>query len=158
MKYAFLLVILSFFSSCNQLNTKKTSSEEILQEELSAFSWNEVDSYPSFEACDSLSTKTDKKQCFERVISESMMSCLGQQALVVSKDIQDVIEIEFLVSESGQATIINIQVEKSTLEELPDIKQILHDCTNALPRIFPAIKRGQQVKTQFKMPIEIVMN
>ena len=51
--------------SCNYFDAKKVSADDILEEELQTFTWNEVDEYPSFEMCDSLSSKAEKKQCFE---------------------------------------------------------------------------------------------
>ena len=46
----------------------------------------------------------------------------------------------------------------ATSQEIPNIETLITDSLNTLPKIFPAIKRGQQVKTQFKLPIILRVN
>ena len=58
----FLLIIT--LASCEYFNVKKTSSEAILKEELQTFNWNDVDEYPTFSICDSLTSKQEKKTMF----------------------------------------------------------------------------------------------
>ena len=58
MKKIQFLIIALCLCSCKYLETKKTDSEAILSQELKTFNWNEVDTYPTFTVCDSLSTKS----------------------------------------------------------------------------------------------------
>jgi hypothetical protein len=37
----------------------------IIEKELKAINWKEVDEYPSFADCDKLDNKTKRQQCFE---------------------------------------------------------------------------------------------
>ena len=48
-----------------------------------------------------------------------------------------------------------MEVDSLTNQEIPNIKVLLAKSIDSLPKIFPAIKRGQQVKTEFKLPIII---
>ena len=52
-KFALFLVLLSL-GSCQYWDKKVPNKAALLQKELQAINWNQVDEYPSFEQCDSL--------------------------------------------------------------------------------------------------------
>lgn len=151
------LIFIFFLSliSCDYFNVKKTSSEAILKEELQTFNWNEVDAYPSFSDCDSSLTKLVGKLCFERVLRRHIMASLQQEIIIVTQDIRDTLYLDFLLSEKGDLTLQKVDVDSITIAEIPSIKELLNNSLDSLPKIFPATKRGQQVKTEFKLPIII---
>lgn len=155
-----LAVFLLFLGlvSCEYFNVKKTTPEAILTEELKTFNWNEVDSYPSFSVCDTLQTKTEKKACFESTLVNHIMEVLQKETIVVSKDVKDTIMLSFLISETGALSINSIEINPITQEEIPNIETFITESLDTLPQIYPAIKRGQQVKTQFKLPIILQVN
>ncbi len=144
--------------SCEYFNVKKTSPEAILQEELKTFNWEEVDTYPSFKVCDASLPKQAQKQCFERVLREHIMANLQKEIIVVTQDINDTLSLEFKVSEHGEVTLQDIEMDSITLSEIPNIKALLYKSLDSLPKVFPAIKRNQNVKTEFKLPIIIHVN
>lgn len=158
MKYVCFTVLFLLFTSCEYLNVKKTSSDEILKGELQTFNWNELDVYPTFSACDSSSTKLEKKQCFESELSNYLTNYLGKQQFVVNQDVSDTLQLTFVISDKGKTSISDIIVKEETLLELPKIKEILEKSMDSIPQIFPALKRGQQVTSQFKMPVVISVN
>ena len=59
----FLLIIL--LTACNYFEKQKVNSEDLLEEELQTFNWNEVDMYPRFSNCDSIIEKEESKICFQ---------------------------------------------------------------------------------------------
>lgn len=144
--------------SCEYFNAKKTSSEAILKEELQTFNWNDVDEYPSFSICDSSTTKQERKQCFENTLTTYITTYLRKDTIVVTQDIKDTIQLQLQVSGKGLLLLVDIQVDSLTLHEIPNIKELLAQSLDSLPKIFPALKRGQQVKTEFKLPIIIQVN
>jgi hypothetical protein len=144
--------------SCQYFNVKKTSSDAILKEELQTFNWNEVDEYPSFPECDSAITKQEKKQCFEEVLTAHFTRLLQRDTIVVTQDIKDTLLLQLQISEKGVLSVLNIKVDSLTSQEIPNIKDLLLHGLDCLPKIFPAIKRGQQVKTEFKLPVIITVN
>ena len=153
MKYLTLLVLFFSLSSCEYFDKKKISSEEILQEELHTFNWSEVDEYPSFSVCDSSSTKELRKQCFESTLTNHILTSLQSQRMVVTKDLNDTIEMKFHISEKGEISILEMNISDHTIEQIPDIEKYLTESISSTPRISPAIKRSQHVKTEFKLPI-----
>ena len=158
MKYFLLFICILSLTSCDYFNVKKTSSEAILKEELQSFNWNDVDEYPSFSTCDSDTTKGGKTICFQKTITENITSFLLKERIVVTQDINDTIILYFQVSKKGELLLLQSKIDSLTTQEIPNIKQLLNNSLDSLPKIFPAIKRGQQVTTEFKLPIVIHVN
>ena len=153
MKRLIVILLSLHLFSCNYLNVKKTSTEEILNEELQTFNWNEVDEYPTFSACDSIDSKVEKQECFYKKISKHIATHLENQHFVVVNTVEDTIRLTFTISENGNPTITALEISDATLNELPEIKSQLINSITTLPEIYPALKRGQQVKTEFILPI-----
>lgn len=158
MRYFFVILLVFMLTSCEYFKVKKTSSEAILKEELETFNWNDVDVYPTFAECDSVALKEEKKQCFEYAIIEHISYYLHEEMIVVTKDINDTIMLQFQVSKSGDLTLVNAQIDTLTSQEIPEISNLLNKSLDALPKIFPAIKRGQHVTTEFNLPVIINVN
>lgn len=146
---------LMWITSCNYFNVKKTSSEAILNEELKTFNWNEVDEYPIFKSCDTSINKSQKEKCFETTLLEIITLKLYQNEILVSQDIHDTIFIEFKVDDKGALEITQTQIDSLIIAEIPEIESYLFESIDSLPEIYPAIKRGQQVTTKFKLPLII---
>ena len=66
---------------------------------------------------------------------------------------KDTIRIDLLVSNSGELQISKIQTQELTREQLPLLDSILTRSLEGLPKLYPAIKRSQQVQTAFQLPI-----
>lgn len=158
MRIFLVCICVLMLNSCEYFNVKKTSSEAILNEELQTFNWNDVDEYPNFSECDSISEKEDRKICFQSVLTLHIWEFLKNEKLVVSQDINDTIMLSFQLSENGDLKLVNTKVDSLTLQEIPEINKLLYKSLDSLPKIYPAIKRGQQVKTEFSLPIIIHVN
>ena len=155
MKYVTIFFLVLCFSSCNYFDKKKVYSEDILKEDLQTFNWNEVDEYPTFAVCDNASTKAQRKQCFETTLTTFIMPQFEKEMIVVTEDINDTIMITFQISETGILSVIDIKSSDLIKEQIPKMDTLLTESLKELPTIFPAIKRSQQVKTEFKLPIVI---
>lgn len=155
MKQICVFLLFLILMSCEYFNVKKTSSEAILKEELQMFNWNEVDAYPSFKVCDSSETKLQRKQCFETVLTKHITNFFQQDTIIVSQDITDTLLLYLQISDKGILTLVNVEVDSLTKKEIPDIDSLLKKGLDSLPLIYPALKRGQQVKTEFKLPVII---
>ena len=158
MKY--LGIVLLFFSltSCDYFDKKKINAEDILNEELKTFNWSEVDEYPTFQSCKDANSQTAKKQCFENTLTAHISNYLGKENIVVTQDVNDTIVIKFLISETGDLSVLNVKSAENTKIQIPKIDTLLVNSLKGLPKIYPAIKRSQQVKTEFKLPIIISVN
>jgi hypothetical protein len=158
MKQTIYLLVLLSLTSCKYFETKKIDSSDLLYEELKTFNWNEIDSYPTFSVCDSKTTKSEKKQCFETTLTSYVSNALQQETITVTQDITDTVILEIQISETGELQINNIQIDSITRIEIPRLEKVLMKSLDSLPKVFPAIKRNQPVKTAFKLPIIIAVN
>ncbi|WP_298551647.1 hypothetical protein [uncultured Algibacter sp.] len=158
MRYSFVFMFILLLTSCEYFNVKKTSSEAILEEELQTFNWNDVDEYPSFSKCDDAISKDERTLCFQETIAENITSYLLDERIVVTQDINDTIMLKFQVSNEGELVLLEAKIDSLTTLEIPNIKHLLNKSLDSLPKIFPAIKRGQHVTTVFKLPIVIQVN
>ncbi|MBN4070609.1 hypothetical protein JYT76_02895 [Olleya sp. AH-315-F22] len=158
MKHLLIFIFLLGLSSCDYFDKKKVYSEDILNEDLQTFNWNEVDEYPTFAVCDSIATKTQRKECFEITLTTFIISQLVDEMIIVTKDLNDTIIISFQISEKGELSVIDIKSSDLIKEQIPRMDTLLIESLKDLPKIFPAIKRSQQVKTEFKLPVVIQVN
>ena len=158
MKYLTILFLVLSVSSCDYFDKKKVYSEDILKEDLQTFNWNEVDEYPTFSVCDETSTKIQQKKCFENTLTSFIMSQLANEMIIVTKNINDTITITFQISDKGKLSVKDIKSSDLIKEQIPRMDTLLIESLKDLPKIFPAIKRSQQVKTEFKLPVVINVN
>jgi hypothetical protein len=153
MKYLVFVLLFCSFYSCHYYEKKKLDSNTILMEELKTFNWNEVDRYPNFENCTGSIDFQDNKKCFEQTVTTHISEYFGTQNIIVTQTVSDTIIIELLVSNEGKLQISKIQTNELTKEQIPILDSILVRSLEGLPKLYPAIKRSQQVQTAFQLPI-----
>ena len=157
MKYLFIVIFLGSFFSCNYYEKKKLNSETILMEELKTFNWNELDSYPSFETCDDSIDFQETKMCFEQTLISHFSEFFTEKNLVVTENVTDTIRIDFLVNNKGSLSISNIQSKPLTRLQIPTLDSLITHSLQGLPKLYPAIKRSQQVQSAFQLPLILVV-
>lgn len=147
----FFLIVL--FTSCDYFEKQKVNSEDLLEEELQTFNWNDVDTYPTFNSCDSITAKEESKICFQNTLLSHLNTYLGEQNIVVSEDVNDTIRLNLIIDNKGHLEIDNMVIKPETQFQIPEIDSLLRQSLKDIPRIYPAIKRGQQVTTAFELPV-----
>ncbi len=157
MKYLFILIFWGSFFSCNYYEKKKLNPETILMEELKTFNWNELDSYPSFETCDDSIDFQQTKMCFEQTLISHFSEFFIEKNLVVTENVTDTIRIDFLVNNKGSLSISNIQSKPLTRLQIPTLDSLITHSLQGLPKLYPAIKRSQQVQSAFQLPLILVV-
>ncbi len=151
---AILFIVLNF-ASCDYFKTKKVYTEDILEEELQAINWNDVDEYPTFSTCDNLGNNLDKKDCFERLLHEFLTANLSRQNIVVTEDVNDTVVLKIHIDKQGKFSIKEIVSRDFTRSQIPQLDSILRSSFDSLPQIYPAIKRSQHVATEFNLPVVV---
>ncbi|SHG97651.1 hypothetical protein [Winogradskyella jejuensis] len=141
--------------SCDYFENKKVKTEDIVSQELETIDWKSVDEYPSFTVCDSVSEKQARKQCFESTILNHVNDYLSKQSIVVSQDVEDTIAIKLKIDNLGEISILDIKTKPETQEIIPEIDTLLRGSIASLPKIFPAVKRSQNVTTEFILPVVV---
>lgn len=158
MRQIWVFIVALTLTSCEYFNVRKTSSEAILNEELKTFNWNDVDVYPTFSMCDSVESKQQKTNCFTQVLTTHILKQLHSQPIIVTHEVADTVNLKFQISEKGVLSLLSIEVDSLITQEIPNIEALIYSSLDSLPKIFPATKRGQQVKTAFDLPVIIKAN
>ncbi len=147
-----LLFGLILLYSCTYFKVEKITSEEILEEELKTFSWNEVDTYPKFPNGET--TKASKEEEAQQ-LSQQIASYLQKdlQQIVVKAINNDTIVMHLSISAKGKVALKSVEIDSLTAVEIPNLKNYLNQSISNLPQLLPALKRGQPVHTEFTLPI-----
>jgi len=153
-----LLVFFILLTSCDYFQSKKVTTEQLLEEEIQAINWNDVDEYPTFSDCDGVITHQEKKACFENYFYDLLTSQLKNQKIIVTEDISDTVILKIHIDKTGQFSIKSIDMDALTQAQIPKLESILRHSFDSLPKIHPAIKRSQQVATEFSLPVIININ
>ena len=153
------LIIISFFllNSC-QFDFKidrKISVDEFINEELKSFNWNEVDQYPVFENCLGVNNISEKNNCFVETITESFKENLTNNSLVLNRTLVDTVNMILKVDKTAEISIESINISSQNIKYKEVISRSFNNTISNLPKLYPAIKRGQQVDVIFKIPIII---
>lgn len=155
MRKYLLLLIFPILVCCNNFETKKISSQEVLNKETKSLNWREVDEYPAFENCKSITDLNKARTCFEATVANSIYAYLSKQRPIVTQPVDDTLFLYLEISKSGKPVVDSIRVDSVVAFQLPELDSWVRQSVDSLPKIFPAIKRGIPVSSVFKMPIII---
>jgi hypothetical protein len=127
--------------------------KELLQKELKAINWKEVDEYPSFADCDKVDDKTERQQCFFQYLTELIQDKLNGDTLSVLYPELDTIEVKVTIYPNAKMKFEPQFPKDSVAYDTIKIDSILNARLINFPKVNPAIKRGVPVKTQFILPV-----
>lgn len=147
-----ILVIISLWS-CDHLETKKISSSQYLAQDWEALNLNEVDGYPTFNSCNTVSEGLELKTCFEDTIIETFYEAFNARQIVVTQSLNETVTIHFIVDEKGLYCIEKLDIAQKVRNEIPQLDLWIYEATQELPKAKPATKEGIPVKTRFTIPI-----
>mgnify|MGYP000389181102 CR=1 FL=1 len=148
--FPFLLLMICC-TSCTYFSTDKNKTQQSLD---TIINFNKVDVSPSFTEC---KDKIDeaKTVCFRENIHKKIADNLRQHHLEINKTINEVVTIELEISTEGKIILKKINSSENIKSQLPSLDSLLQASVNTLPKIFPAIKRGIPVTSQYSLPIRI---
>ena len=155
MKRLLGLLLVLLLASCQYFDNRKVYSEDLLNEELQTIDWNAVDEYPSFSSCDGVSGQDDRRDCFQNTLLNHVNRYLAAQDLLAYDDVSDTIAMKLAIDKSGALAVLHLKAKESTTASIPKLDSLLRQSLVELPKVYPALKRGQQVRTEFVLPIII---
>lgn len=155
MKKTLLFLLCTVLTGCNNFETRKISSEEVLDQESRSLNWNEVDEYPAFDNCRNITEIEKARECFESTVASSVNAYLARREPIVTEAIDDTVFVHLEISKTGVPTIESIEADSLVSNQIPDLQLWLKQSIDSLPRIHPASKRGIPVSSVFIMPIVI---
>ena len=153
-----LIIIFCFLSiSCEfdfQID-KKITVDEFINEELKSLNWNDVDQYPIFENCLEINNVKNKNNCFVETITSSFRENLKTNNLVLNRTLIDTVRMVLKVDKIGKISIENMTISDQNNKYKEVITKSFENTVSSLPKLYPAIKRGQEVDVIFNIPIII---
>lgn len=152
MQRLWYLIFLIFLSSCNYFMSKEEQTQRMVNEELMAIDWNDVDQYPLFEACDEMAQKSEQRNCFEREMLKRFVEAFSDTVYEVDQEIKDTLFVDFEVDEDGFVTITEIEENNAIEQVVPGFRDEIRSRFSDLT-VIPAHKRGINVKIKFRLPI-----
>jgi len=158
LKHYYFLLLVIIFNSCQYFEKQVPSEKELLQKELKAINWKEVDEYPSFVDCDKLLEKEQRQQCFFEQLTQLIQEKLQLDTLSVLYPELDTIEVKVTVFPDSRMKFEPQFSKDSVAYDTIKIDSILHARLVGFPKVNPAIKQGIPVKTQFILPVIIKTN
>ena len=147
------LISLLFFSSCKYFDNQVPSEKELLQKELKAINWKEVDEYPSVIDCEKIEDKTQRQHCFFEFMTQLIQEKLDSDTLSIMYPELDTIEVKVTVFANASMQFEPQFPKDSVAYDTVKIDSILKARLVNFPKVNPAIKRGIPVKTQFILPV-----
>ncbi len=153
-KIILILFFLSqLFSSCQYFDKQVPSEKELLQKELKAINWKEVDEFPSVAGCEKIENKAMRQQCFFEYMGQLIQQKLSIDTLSILYPELDTIEVKVTVCPNSRLIFEPLFPKDSVAYDTVKIDSILKARLVGFPKINPAIKRGIPVKTQFILPV-----
>ena len=151
----FFCLLLVLGASCQYFDTERISSEEVLEEELSAMDWADIDTYPAFPGCEGIMEKQRQRTCFENTILSSVSEQLAQGNWVTSFPLSDTVFLQLQVDTLGMMVVEPIQMDSLLRTSLPKLDSLLVVGILQLQTPTPAYKRGIPVNSKFMLPVVI---
>ena len=148
-------LVFLIFNSCQYFEKQVPSEKELLQKELKAINWKEVDEYPSVADCEKINSKKKRQQCFFEVMSQLIQEKLNIDSLSILYPELDTIAVKVTVFPNASMKFEPQFPQDSVAYDTIKIDSILHARLIDFPKVNPAIKRGIPVKTQFILPVII---
>ena len=148
-----IAVVIHMFLGCQLFESYKVTPQEIK----SASAWSETDQEPSFIDCDGFDQAIDKKNCFESMISNSIMDYISENPWESSQYIDEEIVLNLQIDKEGYFSLLDIVRSKSIADAIPNMDESLEIAVSQIPQAQPAIKTnvGVFVATTLKLPIMI---
>lgn len=155
MKHYYLFLVIILFNSCQYFQQQVPSEKDLLQKELKAINWKQVDEYPSVADCENIDNKVQRQQCFFEVLTQLIQQKLSIDTLSVLYPKLDTIEVKVTIFPNATMQFEPQFPKDSVAYDRIKIDSILKARLVDFPKVNPAIKRGVPVKTQFILPVII---
>ncbi len=149
-----LFSILLLCGSCRYFEHNVPNEEDLLKQKLEEINWNEVDEFPAIAACDTVSSKLERRNCFFEMLTEAIQRKLSVDTLTLHYPQIDTIAVKVTVFPNSEITF-EPQIVDSITKDTIKIDSIIRLRLDDFPKVSPAIKRGIPVKTQFILPVII---
>lgn len=154
MKHFCLLLLACIFSSCEFFQMERRTSDVILEEEIQALDWNEVDVYPVFSNCQDLQ-EAEQLDCFVTSLHDKVTHSMQRYAQMHYIDSLTQLDIEITIDKNKNLSFTTDAdtIAFKSAENLQLLLTNIQEGLDSLQVTEPALKRGIPVTTKFALPI-----
>lgn len=145
------VILICFFTSCEYFTKRENNNER----KLDSINFTSVDKAPSFKVCDSIYEKTQKNDCFRSTMYSEITKSLSRQDITVKQEIDEIVKVVITVHSTQKISLKSIEASQSVYDQIPNIEKIIEESIKDLPSVFPAMKRGIPVTSEYTLPIRI---
>jgi hypothetical protein len=154
-----ILVLFTFFclifTSCQYFDQKVPIKKQLFEKEMKSIDWQNVDEFPSIDACDSIADTSERQRCFFDYLSSLIQEKLAVDTPAVMNAKSDSIDLKVTVFPDAHLGFETVSKDQDSLSNSVKIDSIIKAKLVDFPKISPAIKRGVPVKSQFVLPVII---
>ncbi|HET8735056.1 MAG TPA: hypothetical protein VFM69_00520 [Pricia sp.] len=148
-----IIAIVTLLTACDWSAKREEKTRELVEQEIRAIDWEDVDQYPLFADCDELAAKPEQKKCFMETLLRHFSKTLKESDFVLEEEVKDTIFVDFRMEDTGAITLLDIKNDEKIQGQLPGFREQIEKSLNGLPKIEPALKRGIPVSAKFRIPI-----
>src|SRR5690606_19375460 len=131
-----------------------TNAKEWLRRELHTIDWTRVDTYPSFDSCDTLTDKKRLEECFFIEFSQKLEHHIMKDSLnQYLKKMEDIsVKVTVKSDEKIIITTVDFNIQQISQQMLDSILEI---CAIKISPIHAATKRGVPVTIEFDLKVKL---
>ena len=160
MRKFWLLLSLCALTSCELFQSTEKRTEDRVREQLLGIDWNDVDTYPLFDACDENASKELQRTCFTEHMMANFSEVFQDAKFVVEEDINQTLYVDFKIDEDGFISVLEIGQNEQINALLPNFNEIISKRLNELTMgaattLKPALKQATPVSMKFRLPLQL---
>ncbi len=148
------LLLFFIIITCTSCTNGLSSKTNTLQGLDTIVDFSKVDVSPYFKICEKL-LKKEKTHCFRTNIQLYFIKKLKKLELSSEQSINEMITVVLLVDKKGKTSLQELTLTDNITVNFPDFENEIHQMVDDLPQLYPALKRGIPVTTEYKLPINI---
>ena len=153
--YVIFTLALSLFLSCKDNKYKKVDVKDVVEEDLKSIDWSTLDKYPSLPDCHFYLDKDRNFNCFKKKMAKRIDVALKDSHFKVDSVFDTKIDLKIFISAKGKISFSNSISIFNNDEVNFQFLQIISESFSEIDSIIPAIKRGQYVKSEILLPVEL---
>ena len=147
-----LFLLIAICSSCEYFNLNNKSNQQAID---TIVNFTTVDVSPTFKVCKDLIDKEANTNCFRESIYKYISENLSEATIKATQKINETIYVTIAIDNKGKPSVSKITATESMYTVIPKIDSLIVVSLQRLPKLYPAIKRGIPVATQYQIPIQI---
>ncbi len=151
LSYFFIALL---FVSCDYFQKSNKNQKQDLD---TIINLKKVDTSPYFEDCKHLIDQ-EKTNCFRQVMQRKITNLLQNYSDISTISIDKKVILFLKIDKKGKVSISDIKPSEFIEKNIPNFENYIKKSVDSLPKLYPALKRGIPVTTQYKMPIHIKTN